>query len=398
MNKLTIDDIGLSGRRVLVRVDFNVPLNDDGDILDDLRIRESLPTICKIIESGGRTILMSHMGRPKGKVVDKLRLAPTALRLSEYLKMEIKLAPDCIGEETLRLSRELSNGEVLLLENLRFHSEEEANDPSFAQELSQLGDVYVNDAFGAAHRAHSSVEGITHFISPCVAGYLMQKEIDFLGKAVESPQKPFVAILGGAKVKGKIEIIEQLLDKADTILVGGGMSFTFLKAEGLEIGDSLLEQDKIDLAQDTMNKAREKGVNFVLPSDIILAREKSEEAEVKLCDIENIEPGWSGYDIGPATAKKYGESIENAGTVLWNGPMGVFEYAVFAEGTKNVAEALAKATEKGGITIVGGGDSAAAVKRFNISDKVSHVSTGGGASLEFLGGKNLPGISSLTDK
>jgi phosphoglycerate kinase len=398
MPKLTLDDIPLKGKRALVRVDFNVPQDEDGTITDDLRIRESLPTIRKIIEAGGKAILMSHLGRPKGKVDPKFRLTPVALRLAEYLKKEIKIAPDCIGDETLALARSLKEGEVLLLENLRFHAEEEKNDPGFARQLAELGEVYINDAFGTAHRAHASTEGVTHYLSPCVAGYLMQKEIDYLGKALENPVRPFVAVLGGAKVAGKIEIIETLLKRVNAILIGGGMSFTFLKAEGMEVGGSLLESDKIALAQDTLKKAREAGVQVILPEDVITAQEIKEDAPAQTVGINAIKSDWKGLDIGPKTAKTFADKIKSARTVLWNGPMGVFEVDKFSSGTETVAKALAEATSRGAITVVGGGDSAAAIKKYDLDEKVSHVSTGGGASLEFLGGLTLPGIAALTDR
>lgn len=398
MNKLTIDDIQLKGKRVLVRVDFNIPLDAEGNIADDLRIRASLPTIRKIIESGGRAILMSHLGRPKGKAVPELRMLPAALRLSEYLKKEVKLAPDCVGEEPRRLSEELKDGEILLLENLRFHSEETANDPEFSRQLAELGDVYVNDAFGTAHRAHASTEGVTHYISPCAAGYLMEKEIEFLGRAIENPQRPFAAVLGGAKVSGKAELIDRLLEKVDAILIGGGMCFTFLKAQGLEIGDSLVEEDLVQTAKDTIVRAREKGVELTLMEDAVIAREISDEAEVRVVRADAIEAGWKGLDIGERTAERFAETIKSSRTVLWNGPMGVFEIKPFASGTETVARAMAEATGKGAVTVVGGGDTAAAVKKFGFEDKVSHVSTGGGASLEFLSGLTLPGIAALTDR
>jgi len=398
MNKLTIDDVYSRGKRVLVRADFNVPLSEEGSITDDLRIRESLPTIRKIIEDGGRAILMSHLGRPKGKVVPEMRLTPVALRLSEYLKKEIKLAPDCIGDETSSMVDSLADGEILLLENLRFHKEETDNDSEFASALAKLGDIYVNDAFGTAHRAHASTEGVTHHISPCVAGYLMQKEIDYLGGVLENPEKPFVAVLGGAKVAGKIEIIEQLIGKVDTILVGGGMSFTFLKAEGKDIGGSLLEENKIDLARATLQKARDAKVELLLPEDVIVAREISENAEVKIIPSGNIGEDWKGLDIGPMTAKLFSGKIQSGKTILWNGPMGVFEMESFAGGTKVVAHAIARSTAEGSTSIVGGGDSAAAVKKYGLTENMSHVSTGGGASLEFLGGISLPGIEALDNK
>lgn len=398
MPKLTIDDLDLTGKRVLVRVDFNVPLDEQGTITDDLRIRAALPTIRKILQSGGKAILMSHLGRPKGKVVPEMRLTSAGLRLSEYLKQEIKLAPDCIGEETVQMAMDLQDGEILLLENLRFHKEETANDPAFAEQLARLGEIYINDAFGTAHRAHASTEGVTHFIDICAAGFLMQKELEFLSGAIGSPVKPFVAVLGGAKVSGKIEIIEHILDKADSIIVGGGMSYTFLKAMGKEIGNSLLEEDKIDLARETLAKARAANVELLLPSDVISAAEFKEDAESKTVSADGIEPGWQGLDIGPESAKIFAEKIKSAKTVLWNGPMGVFEIDQFAAGTRAVAEALAEATANGAITIVGGGDSAAAMQKYNLSDKVSHVSTGGGASLELLGGIELPGVVALNDK
>ena len=398
MSKLTIDDVDLTGKRVLVRVDFNVPLDEEGTITDDLRIRAALPTIRRIQQSGGKAILMSHLGRPKGKVVSEMRLTPAGLRLSEFLKQEIKLAPDCIGEETEKMAMDLQDGEVLLLENLRFHRSETDNDPGFAKELAKLGDIYINDAFGTAHRAHASTEGVTHFMDVCAAGYLMQKELEFLSGAIASPQKPFVAVLGGAKVSGKIEIIEQILDKADTIIVGGGMSYTFLKAQGKEIGNSLLEENKIDLAKETLEKARAAKVELLLPQDIIAARELKADAESKTVSADAIEPGWLGLDIGPESARIFAKKIASAKTVLWNGPMGVFEMDKFAAGTRTVADALAEATANGAVTIVGGGDSAAALKKYHLSDKVSHISTGGGASLELLGGIELPGIAALTDK
>ena len=398
MNKLTIDDLDLSGKRVLVRVDFNVPLDENGSITDDLRIRASLPTIRKIIGDGGRAILMSHLGRPKGKVVNEMRMTPAALRLSEYLKKEIKLSIDCIGEDTKKIAFGLSDGEVLMLENLRFHKEEEENDPEFAQKLAELGEIYVNDAFGTAHRAHASTEGVTKYISQCAAGYLMAKEIDYLGNALQNPKRPFIAVLGGAKVSGKIEIIESFIPRVDSMLIGGGMSFTFLKAEGNEIGDSLLEQDKLDLARDTLQKARAAKVEILLPEDVIEAKELSDDADIKVTPAVKMSKGWKGLDIGPVTAKKYAEKIRTAKTILWNGPMGVFEHAKFAEGTKIVANAMAEAFENGAITVVGGGDSAAAVTKYDLEEKMSHISTGGGASLEFLGGLALPGIEALNDK
>ena len=398
MPKLTIDDIQIKGKRILMRVDFNVPLDENGSITDDLRIRSSLPSIRKVIESGGKLILMSHLGRPKGKVNPKMKMTPVGLRLSEYLKKEIKLAPDCIGEETFSMAMELKEGEILLLENLRFHPEEEKNDSEFSKKLASLGEIYINDAFGTAHRAHASTEGVTHHLPVCAAGYLMMKEMEYLGRLIENPQRPFTAVLGGAKVAGKIEIIEQLLDKVNAVLIGGGMSFTFLKAEGYEIGASLCEEDKLDLARDTLRKARDKGIDIILPKDIVLAAEIDPDATVNTVPADKIEPGLKGLDIGPETAALFVDRINESRTVLWNGPMGVFEVDAFADGTKVIAKALGEATAKGALTVVGGGDSAAAINKYGLSEKVSHVSTGGGASLEFLGGITLPGIAALTDK
>ena len=398
MPKLTIDDIQIKGKRILMRVDFNVPLDENGSITDDLRIRSSLPSIRKVIESGGKLILMSHLGRPKGKVNPKMKMTPVGLRLSEYLKKEIKLASDCIGEETFSMAMELKEGEILLLENLRFHPEEEKNDSEFSKKLASLGEIYINDAFGTAHRAHASTEGVTHHLPVCAAGYLMMKEMEYLGRLIENPQRPFTAVLGGAKVAGKIEIIEQLLDKVNAVLIGGGMSFTFLKAEGYEIGASLCEEDKLDLARDTLRKARDKGIDIILPKDIVLAAEIDPDATVNTVPADKIEPGLKGLDIGPETAALFVDRINESRTVLWNGPMGVFEVDAFADGTKVIAKALGEATAKGALTVVGGGDSAAAINKYGLSEKVSHVSTGGGASLEFLGGITLPGIAALTDK
>ncbi|NQS97097.1 MAG: phosphoglycerate kinase [candidate division Zixibacteria bacterium] len=397
MPKLTIDDIDLKGKRILVRVDFNVPLDENGIITDDYRIRSSLPTINKVLDSGGKLILMSHMGRPKG-YDPKLKMTPVGLRLSEYLKREVKLAPDCIGEETEKMALELKPGEILLLENLRFHRGETKNDSDFSWQLAKLGDVYVNDAFGTAHRAHASTEGVTHHIAICAAGYLMQKEIEYLGKIISNPNRPLVAILGGAKVAGKIEIIQNLINMTDTILVGGGMSYTFLKAEGVEIGNSLLEADKLTLAVETLRKARQAGVDLFLPTDVVIAPEADPNATTTIVPITEIKIGLKGLDIGPETAKLFADKIKKAKTILWNGPMGVFEVPPFAAGTKTIVEALAEATTQGAVTVVGGGDSAAAVKKYKLEDKITHISTGGGASLEFLAGQILPGIEALNDK
>lgn len=394
-NVRSIDQLDLSGKRVLVRVDFNVPLDDAGNITDDKRIVESLPTIRKIMESGGRTILMSHMGRPKGERKEKYSLRPVAERLSQILGTEVKLAPDCVGEEVKLMAEALRDGDVLLLENLRFHKEEEANDEEFARQLAALGDVYINDAFGTAHRAHASTEAVARFVREKAAGYLMQKELKFLGEAVRNPERPFVAILGGSKISGKIDVITALLDQCDSIVIGGGMMFTFFKAQGKEIGSSLVEEDKIDMARQILADAEAKNVPVVLPTDVVLADKFAEDADTRIAGVDEIPSGWMGLDIGPDTCRDFAAHVMEARTVVWNGPMGVFEMEKFAAGTKAVAEALAGATGKGAITIVGGGDSAAAIAELGLADEVTHVSTGGGASLEFLEGKELPGVKAL---
>ncbi|MBK6765181.1 MAG: phosphoglycerate kinase [bacterium] len=396
MNKLTIDQVELSGKRVLVRVDFNVPL-DAGKVTDDTRIRESLPTIKKIIAAGGKAILMSHLGRPKGKKNPDMSLVPAGVRLAELLGRPVTIATDCIGAEVERAVNGMAPGQVVLLENLRYYNEEEANDPEFAKKLARLGDLYVNDAFGSAHRAHASTEGVTQFISPCVAGYLMQKELDYLGKALAEPKRPFVAVLGGSKISGKIDVIENLIGKVDTILVGGGMAYTFFKAQGGEIGKSILEGDKLDLAQELMKKATGSKTKLVLPPDSRITSELKAGETVSTSASDRIPADKLAADIGKETEQLYADTILNAKTVVWNGPMGVFEIDEFASGTKAVAEALVKATKAGAITVVGGGDSAAAMEKFGLADKVSHVSTGGGASLEFLEGKVLPGVAALTN-
>ncbi|NLV91794.1 MAG: phosphoglycerate kinase [Firmicutes bacterium] len=395
MNKKTIDDISVQGKRVLVRVDFNVPVNDQREITDDKRIRAALPTIKALSDKGGRVILVSHFGRPKGKVVDEMRLDPVAKRLSELLGREVKKTDDCIGDEVKQAVAAMEDGDVLLLENVRFHPGEEKNDPEFAKALAELADVYVNDAFGAAHRAHASTEGVTRYIDTAVAGYLMQKEIEFLGGALDNPKRPFVAILGGAKVSDKIGLINNLIDKVDTLIVGGGMAYTFLKAKGYEVGDSLLDEERIELAKEMMDKAQAKGVEFLLPVDITVASEFAADAEHKVVAADEIPAGWQGLDIGPKTLELFKEAVAKAATVVWNGPMGVFEMPAFAKGTTGLASVLA---ESDAITIIGGGDSAAAVEQAGLSDKMSHVSTGGGASMEFLEGKELPGVAALNDK
>lgn len=391
----SIDDLQLRHKRVLIRVDFNVPLDDAGAITDDKRIVESLPTIRKVIAEGGRAVLMSHLGRPKGERKEKYSLRPVAEALSGLLGVPVKLAPDCVGSETREMVDAMNDGDVLLLENLRFHKEEEANDESFARELASLGDVYINDAFGTAHRAHASTEGVTHFIAEKAAGYLMLKELKFLGDAVENPVRPFVAILGGSKISGKIDVIEALLDKCDTILIGGGMMFTFFKAQGKEIGSSLVEEDRIEMARDILARAAEKKVALMLPTDVVLADKFAEDAETRTASIDEIPAGWMGLDIGPETSRAFADVIVASKTAVWNGPMGVFEMEKFAAGTRAVAEALVQATDQGATTVIGGGDSAAAIAQLGLADRVTHVSTGGGASLEFLEGKVLPGVQAL---
>ncbi len=396
MSKLTIDDLKLKNKKVLMRVDFNVPL-ESGRVTDDTRITESLPSIEKVLVEGGRLILMSHLGRPKGKTRE-LSLEPVAKRLQELLGKPVGFVTDCIGAEAEKAASELKSGECLLLENLRFYGQEEKNDPGFAGELAKLGEIYINDAFGTAHRAHASTEGVTRHFKQCAAGYLMQKELRFLGMALSSPAHPFVAVLGGSKISGKIDVITSLMDKVDVLLVGGGMVFTFYKAMGLEIGDSLLETDKIDLAKEILSKAKQKGLDLVLPEDIVIAKEADQKAETKIVGRDGIEKGWRGLDIGPRTIGVFSKRLENAKTVVWNGPMGVFEIDKFAKGTMEIARILAGITEKGATTIVGGGDSASAVAKAGVEKRISHISTGGGASLEFLEGKTLPGVAALTDK
>lgn len=397
MNKLSIDQVDLKGKRVLVRVDFNVPLDENLNITDDTRITESLPTINKIIKEGGKAILMSHLGRPKGGPNPKYSLKPTAKRLSELLGKEVKLSPDCIGEETKSMVNAMKDGDVLILENVRFHPEEEKNDPGFAKQLAELGDIYVNDAFGSAHRAHASTEGITKFIKVAVAGYLMQKELDYLGGAISNPKRPYIAILGGAKISGKIDVINNLMNKVDTLIVGGGMAFTFFKAQGKEIGTSLLEAEKVELAKEVLENAKNSGIKFLLPIDVVVAGEFKNESPASIVNVDSIPADKMGLDIGPETIKLFSDELMNAKTIVWNGPMGVFEMDNFAKGTFAIAKALADATAHGAVTVIGGGDSAAAISKAGLKDKVSHVSTGGGASLEFLEGKALPGVVALND-
>jgi phosphoglycerate kinase len=397
MNKLSIDKIELKDKKVLVRVDFNVPLDEKLNITNDIRIVESLPTIKKIIHSGGKAILMSHLGRPKGEHKPEFSLKPAAERLSKLIGKEVKLAPDCIGSETENLVNEMKPGDVILLENLRFHKQEEKNDPDFAKQLASLGDVYINDAFGSAHRAHASTEGVTKYIKTCAAGYLMQKELDYLGNALANPKKPYCAVLGGAKISGKIDVINNLLDKVDILIVGGGMAFTFFKAEGKEIGKSLLEEEKLDLAKELLEKIKSSKLKFLLPIDIVAADEFKNDSPSITVDVDNIPADKMGLDIGPKSIKLFSEELMKSKTIVWNGPMGVFEMENFSKGTFAIAETLAKATENGTVTVIGGGDSAAAISKAGLEKKVSHVSTGGGASLEFLEGKVLPGVAALTD-
>ena len=392
-NKKTIRDVDVRGKRVFVRVDFNVPL-DDGQITDDRRIREALPTIVKLRRQGARVILASHLGRPDGKVISGLRLDPVAVRLSELLGAPVRKLPDCVGPEVARAVAEMRDGDVVLLENLRFHPEEEANDEQFARALASVADVYVNDAFGTAHRAHASTVGITRFL-PAVAGQLMEKELVYLSRILEDPRRPFVAILGGKKVSDKIGVIRNLLTRADMLLIGGAMSYTFLRAKGLSVGASLCEEDKLELARSLMDDAAGRRIAFRLPDDVMVADRFAEDAAHRVVAAAAIPQGWMGMDIGPQTAAAYADVIARAGTVMWNGPMGVFEFPAFAAGTRAVAEAMAGSKA---VTIVGGGDSAAAVQQMGLADRMTHISTGGGASLEFLEGKELPGVAALLDR
>ncbi|MBT4497040.1 MAG: phosphoglycerate kinase [Gemmatimonadetes bacterium] len=398
MAKMTVKDVDVAGKRVLVRVDFNVPLDDDQKITNDNRIQGALPTIQYLLEQGAAVILMSHLGRPKGKKVPEMSLAPAAERLGELLGKEVKLASDCIGPEVEKLAGELQAGEVLVLENLRFYAEEEGNDAEFAEKLAALGDLYVNDAFGTAHRAHASTEGVAHFLSTAASGMLMEKEITYLDETLKSPERPFAAILGGAKISGKIEVIENLLDKVDALIIGGGMAYTFFKAMGLEIGNSLLEEDRIEVAKQVMADAEKKSVDLLLPVDCVVADDFAADANTQTVAREQMPVGWEGVDIGPQSRELFGDKVRQARTVAWNGPMGVFEMEPFAAGTLQVAEALAEASEKGTVSIIGGGDTAAAVIQAGLSERMTHISTGGGASLECMGGRVLPGVAALTEK
>lgn len=393
MNKKSIRDVELSGKKVFVRVDFNVPL-ENGKITDDTRIRETVPTIQYLIERGAKVILASHLGRPKGKVVEELRLNPAAVRLSELLGKPVAKADEAIGDAVKAQVAAMKDGDVLLLENVRFYEGEEKNDPALAKAFAELADLYVNDAFGAAHRAHASTEGIAQYL-PAVSGLLMEKELAVLGKALSDPERPFTAIIGGSKVKDKIDVINKMLEIADNVIIGGGLTYTFLKAQGNEIGKSLVDNEKLDLALGFIEKAKKNNVKLLLPVDIVVADDFSAEANTKVVEVTNIPADWEGLDIGPKTREVYAETIRNSKLVVWNGPMGVFELEPFAGGTRAVAEACA---ETAGYTVIGGGDSAAAVEKFGLGSKMDHISTGGGASLEFMEGKALPGVVALNDK
>ncbi|NLV76138.1 MAG: phosphoglycerate kinase [Tissierellia bacterium] len=396
LNKMTLEDLEVKGKRVLVRCDFNVPMDDEGNITDDRRIVSSLPTIEYLIENGAKVILMSHLGRPKGEANPKYSLAPVARRLSELLNKEVIFAKDdrVVSDDVKVIVSKMNEGDVVLLENTRFRKEEEKNDDNFAKELASLGDLYVNDAFGTSHRAHASNVGVSKWL-PSAVGYLVEKEISTMGKALENPEKPFVAILGGAKVSDKIGVIQNLLNKVDTILIGGGMAYTFLKAQGYEIGTSILEEDKVDLANQLLKEAEEKKVKLLLPVDIVVAKEFKNDTEFKTVKIDSIPKDMMGMDIGEETIKLFSDEIRKAKTIVWNGPMGVFEMENFKKGTESIAKAMA---ESDAITIVGGGDSASAVEKAGFGEKITHISTGGGASLEFLEGKELPGIAAISDK
>lgn len=392
--KKTIRDLDVSGKRVFVRVDFNVPLDEAGNVADDTRIKAVLPTLEYLRAQGGMIILASHMGRPDGKVVPELRMDPVAKRLSELLGVPVRKLDDCLGAEVSEAVRQMKPGDVVLLENVRFHPEEKKNDPEFAQELASLADYYVNDAFGSAHRAHASVVGVASLL-PAVAGFLMEKELNILGKALENPKRPFVVILGGKKVSDKIGVIRNMLTKVDTLLIGGGMAYTFLKAKGYEVGNSIVDEQNLEFAREMLAEAERRGIRLILPVDVVIAREISADTETRIVDSSAIPEGWQGLDIGPKTAQLFAAEVSRAGLVIWNGPMGVFEVEPFAAGTRTVAEALAKSSAE---SIIGGGDSAAAVTQMGFADAMTHVSTGGGASLEYLEGKVLPGIAVLHER
>ncbi len=401
MSKLSLSSLDkskLEGKKVLVRVDFNVPLNESGKITDDTRIRAAIPTIKYLLNHSAKVILAAHFGRPKGKVNEKMRLTPVAERLSEILEKKVNLTESCIGEEAKAKSNNLNNGDVLLLENVRFFEEEEKNDLDFAKNLASHADMYVNDAFGAAHRAHASTQGVTKFLEPSVAGFLLEKELKYLQGAIDDPKRPLAAIVGGSKVSSKIGVLDSLLDKCDKIIIGGGMIFTFYKARGLDVGKSLVEEDKLELARNLEIKAKAKGVELLLPSDVVLANEFSPTAESKVSQIESISGDWMGLDIGPQSIKVFQNALAECKTIIWNGPMGVFEFDKFAEGTNAIATTLADLSSFSEVcTIIGGGDSVAAVEKAGLAEKMSHISTGGGASLELLEGKTLPGVAALKE-
>lgn len=397
MAKLTLNDIDVNGKKVMMRVDFNVPIID-GKITDDNRVQAALPSINHVLENGGLLILTSHLGRPKGERNPEFSLKPVADHLATLIDAPVHFADDCIGETAESVIAKAKPGEVVVLENVRFYKEETDNDEEFSKKLAAHADLFVNDAFGSSHRAHASVAGVTRYLQPAASGYLLEKEIKYLNDSINDPDRPFVAILGGAKVSDKIPVIEQLISKVDTIIIGGGMAYTFLVAKGKSVGNSLLQEEMVDTAKSLMEKAKAAGVNLMLPFDFVIADDFSNDANQEVVDEDNIKDGWEALDIGPQTAIAFGNTIKSAKTVVWNGPMGVFEMPSFADGTNAVAEALVEATNFGGTTIIGGGDSASAIKNAGLADKVSHVSTGGGASLEFLEGKELPGVSSLTDK
>lgn len=394
MPKRSVRDIDVNGKRVLVRADLNAPQREDGSVSDDTRLRATRPTLQYLRTHGARIVLMSHLGRPKGKVDERFRMAPIAAKLSEILGQHVPVAPDCIGPEVEALANNLEPGQILLLENLRFHKEEEANDEGFAKSLAKLGDIYVNDAFGTAHRAHASTEGVTHFL-PSVAGLLMLAELDMLGSLIENPRRPFAAIIGGAKVSSKLAVLKHLLDRVDTLIIGGGMAGTFLKARGLEVGDSLLEPDLLDAAKAIEADAAQRNVRLLLPTDAVIADQFSADANTRVVPINEVPAGWQILDIGPETIREFGNALSGSETILWNGPMGVFELEPFANGTRAVATLLA---ESNAVTVVGGGDSVAALEGQGLASKITHVSTGGGATLEFLEGKVLPGVAALEDR
>ncbi len=397
MARLTIDDLDVDGKRVLMRVDFNVPLDDDQNITDDFRIQAALPSIEKLLSKGARLILMSHLGRPKGQQKPELSLKPVAIYLQKHIK-HVAFAPDCIGDVARDIADHLQKGAVLLLENLRFHAGEKANDPQFARQLAELGDIYVNDAFGTSHREHASMAGVAEHFEQRAAGYLLEKELHYLGDYLKKPKQPYTAIFGGAKITGKIELIERFLDKVENLLIGGGMSYTFLKAKGYDVGKSLLEKDKVELAQKVLEKAEQANCNVLLPTDVVVVDEIKDHATPEVISVEEIPADKMGVDIGPETVTHFAQVLEQSKTVLWNGPMGVFEITQFAVGTDSIAKQLSEITAQGAVTVVGGGDTASAVRSFGLADQLTHVSTGGGASLELLSGNELKPVNLITKK